>query len=342
MSYNPRSSRRDKEIIRVAIIGTSGIASTYARRFLRINGVVLECIHSRNVQRARDFAAQHGIPRFTDDLDDIVTDERIQAVLIVTEPERHLDIALRMLLAKKHMLIEKPLDVTPQKAEEFASKAQGFEGIISVVSQKRFDPVLQEMKSRLDREAAAGTPKTVQISMMWHRDQEYYQKGTGWREKHSAVFLNQGIHWLDVSNWFFGEPVRIRATSRNTRPFLDCVDQTTALLDYPDNTSVSLCGGTFCDRSYPDRFTIYHSQGYLDYEEMKNARQPKRRLRDRVMSRLLKRKVKQNQNQSEGSLFSKQLKDFIAAIRQNRAPVTTLDNALLTLKVAHAVSQADV
>ncbi|MBD3305801.1 hypothetical protein GF339_05405 [candidate division KSB3 bacterium] len=323
----------------LALIGTSGIAPTYAALLHDLDDVSLAWVHSRSLERAKAFAARSGIPHCTATLATLFSDPQLDGVLIVTEPHRHLDIAFQALAAGKHMLIEKPLDVDLQKAAHFCAAAQDFQGVISVVSQKRFDPVLQAMKAHLSHEAA-GLPKTVQLSMLWHRDAAYYAKGTGWRTRHSAVFLNQGIHWLDVLNWLFGVPSRIQVISRKTRNFLECADQTTAILDYPDKTSAAICGGTFCSRSYPDRFTIYSPTHCLDYGEYFLQRYPAP-VKTPWYHRLKHPFTPPAPPPGEPfpDLLALQLQDFLEAIRQNRPPVTTLDAAWHALNVAHALSE---
>jgi len=319
--------------VNIAILGTSSIAASYVSQLRRIDGVSVDWVYSRSLGHAREFSSRWGVPRGTDELDRILEDAAVTAVVILSDPSRHVDLASKALAAGKHMLVEKPLDTDLNKANTFYLKAVGYDRVISVVSQKRFDPVLRAMRVRLQEEAA-GVAKTVQLSIMWHRDREYFEKGTGWRKKDSAVFLNQGIHWLDVLNWFFGTPARVEVVSRTSRSFLSCPDQTVALIRYEDGTLVSLCGGTFCDQSYPDQFTIYHTRGRLDYGKLASRDNV-----SRFAAGFVRRLLVRNRAGADPSFL--QVTDFIDSIRENRSPVSTVEAALNALKLALALSHPD-
>ena len=319
--------------IGVAVIGTSGIADAHVRHLCAIDGVTLEYVHSRRLDMAREFAERHGISRYTDNLEELLASPDVSGVVVVTEPRRHIDLAYKAMASGKHILIEKPLDTDIAKAQSFCADARDYRKVVSVVSPNRFDHALREMKTHLDRDAL-GLPKTVLLSVMRNRDEAYFDKGTGWRKQDSAVFFNQGIHWLDVMNWFFGEPEKVVATSRATRPYLSCADQTSALIDYPNDTTVALCGGTFSRVSMSERFTIHHSGGCIDYEDYRAP--PSRTGRfDRLVRILPKRRA------NPPELMFLQIADFIDSIREGRNPITTAHNALAALKLSLEISRLD-
>lgn len=321
--------------IGVGIIGTSGIATHYANKLQKISGVSLEWIYSRSKQRAETFAQKHAIPHFSNQLTPLLEDKNTHALLILNEPIHHIQIALMGLKAKKHLLIEKPLAVDPTDAKILLDRAKTCKNqTLSVISPFRFNPILREMKTYLENETH-GTPKTAILSLMWQRDQTYYEKGNGWRVQHSPVFVNQGIHWLDVLNWFFGVSHTVYATSRATRPFLHCPDQSSALIEYLDGVSVVAVAGTFTSKKWPDQLTIYHARGRLDYQEQLGPPPPdgfKTRL-----GRWLLNQPRWGRSIPDGMLL--QLEDFFASIREGRPPTVTLTHGLEALKLANAVSR---
>jgi UDP-N-acetyl-2-amino-2-deoxyglucuronate dehydrogenase len=319
--------------LQIGITGTAGIVPYHIKKLRKIDGVTCKWIHSRNLERARQFADTNAIPNATDRLQDILDDESVDILMIFTEPTRHVDIALQGLAAGKHMLIEKPLDVDPVQGERLLLASKGSDRIIGVFSQYRFDPTLQKMKKILRRDAR-DLAKTATLTFMHGRDESYYRGGTGWRLSHSPAFMNQGIHWLDVLNWFFGEPIRISATSKITRPFLHCSDMSAALIDYPGDVSVVVHGGTFGSGNMSDQFTILHPKGFLDYQTLKGPLPPKG-LRERLGRKLLGQPVWGEPDCDRQFLA---LADFIAAVRNNSLPASTLADGLAALKLAHSIS----
>jgi UDP-N-acetyl-2-amino-2-deoxyglucuronate dehydrogenase len=319
--------------LQVAIIGTSGIVPYHIKRLKKI-GVTCLWIHSRNLDRAEQFAKDNGVTHGTDSIADILDDDSVDILMVFNEPTRHVEIANQALTAGKHILLEKPLDVDIAKAQALVLAAKNSDRIVGVFSQYRFDPLLQQMKNTLEKEAK-DLPKTVSLMIMKSRNQKYYESGTGWRITDSAAFMNQGIHWLDVLNWFFGEPIQVNSTATITRPFLQCADKGAALIDYPGNVSVVVHGGTFSSKNLEDQFTIIHPHGNLDYQTLKGPKPPKN-FRERLGRKLLKQPV---WGVPDCDIQQLAMDDFIAAVREKREPINSLANGLSALKLAHAISE---
>ncbi|MBF0193203.1 MAG: Gfo/Idh/MocA family oxidoreductase [Magnetococcales bacterium] len=320
--------------LQVAIIGTSGIVPYHIKRLHKISGVTCRWIHSRNQARALKFAKENGVLNGTDSLADILEDDAVDILMVFNEPTRHVDIATQGLAAGKHILLEKPLDVDITKAEALLVAAKSSKKIVGVVSQYRFDPLLQQMKNTLTNEAK-DLPKTASLMIVKNRNQKYYEWGTKWRLTDSPAFMNQGIHWLDVLNWFFGEPTQVRSTATITRPFLQCADMGAALIDYPGNVSVVVNGGTFSKENLDDQFTIIHPNGSLDYQTLKGPKPPKN-FRERLGRKLLKEPV---WGAPDCDIQQLAMEDYIAAVREQREPVCSLANGLSALKLALALSE---
>ncbi|MBF0438254.1 MAG: Gfo/Idh/MocA family oxidoreductase [Magnetococcales bacterium] len=320
-------------ILRFAILGISGMAETYASLLRGMPNAQLITAWGRNPERTQAFAHKHGIAKPCLHLEEVLNNPDVDALLILTEPARHAALAIQGMAFGKHLLIEKPLDSDPQAARELVTKARGSGLTLGIISQFRFNPLLQEMKTAL-AQLDPESPKSVKLSLLWNRNEAYYQKGSGWRRQGSAVLINQGIHWLDVMNWFFGQPIQVQAVSRKTRPFLECPDFSSVLITYPDMVTVLMEAGTFCDRRYPDQLTIHHTKGCLDYATLLGP-PPPTGFRERLGRWILQQprwpRVIPN-------LLLLQLTDFITAIQENRPPRVTLEDGLRALELAVAAS----
>jgi predicted dehydrogenase len=151
-----------------------------------------------NPDKAR--AAVPPSTRVTGDLQEILGDPLVEAVIVATPAYTHLEIASATLAAGKHTLVEKPLDVTLARAEELVGRASAHGVQLGVVLQHRFRPGAQRLKELLD----AGTLGAVQSAVLqvpWWRSQEgYYAKagrGTLARDG-GGVLLTQAIHAIDL------------------------------------------------------------------------------------------------------------------------------------------------
>jgi predicted dehydrogenase len=101
--------RKSRSAVRLAIIGTGGMAAQHARMFGEIRGCKLVAACDVDAERARTFASTHGIARTFTSVDELLLAPGIDAVSIVTPDAFHAPIALQCLAAGKHVLCEKPL-----------------------------------------------------------------------------------------------------------------------------------------------------------------------------------------------------------------------------------------
>ena len=316
-------------MLRVAVLGASGIASSHIASCRRTPGVDVCAIYSRSLERAERVARVNGISIATDELDGLLSRDDIHAVIVTTEPSRHIDLALKVMRHKKHLLIEKPIDVDYSKAVEFARSVGDYDGIVSVVSQYRFDSVLQEMKHCVSE--MEDQPLVVSVDLFKLRSPEYYDFGNGWKQNESDYFVNQACHWLDVLNWYFGEPVEVRAFSLAGRSGIKCVDRSTAILRYANGSLATIAGGSF-QGSYPHtNFVVRGQDQVVDYATLARLS-----LVDRVLRRLIP--ARWYQPSQTPSALDLQIQDFVGAIDSKCQPSTTVDQAVSALKLSLSIS----
>lgn len=138
--------------------------------------------------------------RVTGDLQEILGDPLVEAVIVATPAYTHLEIASAALAAGKHTLVEKPLDVTLARAEELVGQAATHGVQLGVVLQHRFRLGAQRLKQLLDA-GALGAVQSAVLQVPWWRSQEgYYAKagrGTLARDG-GGVLLTQAIHAIDL------------------------------------------------------------------------------------------------------------------------------------------------
>lgn len=316
--------------LKFSIVGASSISSKYVQILKRFDGVSIESIYSRSLDMAREFASDHGINHFTEWTDHSLNKDTCDAVIICTEPLRHAEIAMIALDAGKHVMIEKPLDTDINRARALLLKSATAGRIVSVVSQRRFESVLIRMKEEVD-EIRQGSPLTIQLLLRRSRNEEYYQEGSAWRLKDGAIFLEQDIHWIDVLHWFFGKPVNVFSISHKSREFLECPDFTGAIFEFNNGDIATIAGGAFYGEQKPPEFVVYGKAGTLNYQDMQRSH-----LTGKTVSSIARRiGIK---GMVEESPLYLQVLDFINAIRDNRTPVTTLENAYQALETALQIS----
>src|SRR5690348_16872811 len=100
------------------IVGVGMIADFHARAISQTQGGRLVGVASRNAENSRAFAQKHQIPFVTTQVEELVARPDVQVVCITTPSGAHLEPALAAARAGKHIVVEKPIEITAERADE--------------------------------------------------------------------------------------------------------------------------------------------------------------------------------------------------------------------------------
>jgi predicted dehydrogenase len=184
---------------RAALIGLGMAVTPHARSLLDLaERVEVAYAFSRSEARRAAFAARFPFP-VTDRLDAIAADPALDLVLILTPPDSHLELVRRFAAAGKHILLEKPLATSTDRAEALVNTAKAAGVRLGVVFQYRFRAASQALIQAIDA-GRLGQLAAVSVVCPWWRPQSYYdQPGRGTLERDGGgVLMTQAIHTLDL------------------------------------------------------------------------------------------------------------------------------------------------
>lgn len=190
---------------RIAIVGLGMAVTPHARGLMDLADTV-EVVHafSPSESRRKAFGEKFPFP-LCDSLDTILADDSVEAVAVLSPANTHRDIAIRCAEAGKHVLMEKPLEITTARAEELVAACRAAGVKLGVVLQHRFRPAAMKLAELLragDLGAIVGCSAVIRL---W-RPQSYYDepgRGTFARDG-GGVLISQGIHTLDLMESFAG------------------------------------------------------------------------------------------------------------------------------------------
>lgn len=253
---------------KIALIGLGMAAGPHvlALRDLK-SRVEIAAAFSPTEARRTAFSQQYGIAT-TGDLDAILADPSIAALFILTPPNSHLELVARAAEAGKHILLEKPLDVTPARSRAIVETATAKGVKLGVVLQNRFRPAALQLAELL---AAGRLGKLVDISVSirnWRPQSYYDQAGRGTLARDGGgVLLTQGIHAIDLLIALGGLPDAVFARAV-TSPVhrMETEDMVSATLIYDDGAMGSLTATTAAFPGYPERIEIIGSRGTAVFE----------------------------------------------------------------------------
>ena len=212
------------------IVGTGMIANYHAKAVkalsekhdIRVVGALDSVL-----DRARDFAQKNDVPFYTDSAEAFFANPDIQIVCITTPSGAHLEPALQAIRAGKHLIVEKPLEITVERVDTLLAEARKANLKVAAIFQARLSRGAVALKQAIDA-GRFGRLSLCSAYIKWHRSAAYYTgwKGTLQMDGGGAV-MNQAIHAIDLLQWLAGMPSEIFAW-KTRRVHLDIEAEDTA------------------------------------------------------------------------------------------------------------------
>ena len=249
--------------LRVAVIGLGMASTPHARSLADLHDrVEVAAVFSPSLQRREAFAAAWGFP-VRDSAEAIFADPSIAAVLLLTPPNTHLELVQQAAAARKHILLEKPFDISLARSELLVKTAEEAGVKLAVVLQNRFRPTCEKL-SALISEGRLGDLVSASARINNWRPQSYYdQPGRGTKARDGGgVLLTQAIHTLDLLVSFAGLPTEVKAFC-TTSPVhrMETEDLAMAAIRFPDGAIGSISATTCAYPGFPDAIDIIGTKG---------------------------------------------------------------------------------
>ncbi len=185
--------------LRLGIIGLGMAVTPHAKGLMDLAGQV-EVVHafSPSEPRRAAFGARFPFP-LCERLETILDDRTVDAVLVLTPANTHLDIARRCAAAGKHVLLEKPLDISTVRAEELVATCRAAGVTLGVVLQHRFRPAGERLAALIAAGKLGAIVGCSTVIRLWRPQTYYDEPGRGsFARDGGGVLLSQGIHTLDL------------------------------------------------------------------------------------------------------------------------------------------------
>lgn len=216
------------------IIGCGLISEFHARAIQALPKARLVGFADVAGERARQRAAQFGGIACTD-YHELLVREDVDVVNVCTPNGLHEQIVLDAAAAGKHVLVEKPLEITLERADRMIAACHRHRVTLATVHQARFRPAVVAVKEAVDA-GKFGRLLCGDAVVKWHRSKSYYHRDP-WRSTRAlqggGVMMQIAIHYLDLLRWILG-PVR-RVTGRTfqlARQDIEVEDSGVAVLEF--------------------------------------------------------------------------------------------------------------
>jgi len=253
--------------MRIGIIGAGNISDTHARAAKGIPGVDVVAIYGRNVEKAQRLAAAHGGVAY-DSFERFLDHRPMDMVAIGSPSALHAEQGIAAATRGLHVLVEKPLDVTAERADALIAAADKAGVTLGVFFQDRLKPDVVTIKTLVDA-GAIGQPILGSGHVKWYRPPEYYG-GSRWRGTFAldggGALINQAIHTLDVMLHLWGPIVSVDARSGTQLHKIEVEDTLVATLQFENGALGVFEASTAVYPGYARRVELTGSNGTVTLE----------------------------------------------------------------------------
>lgn len=320
--------------VRVGLLGLGMAVEKHVRALRDLAGrVEIVAGWSPTEARRRSFSERTGIAT-VDSEEAIIADPSMDLVFVLTPPWSHLPLVERCAAAGRHVLLEKPVEATLERAERLVQICESAGVQLGIVVQNRFRSPHQRLRDLL-ASGALGRLLSVSLAMRWWRPDSYYaEAGRGTRARDGGgVLLSQAIHTLDQLVDLFGTPALVTGFSA-TSPLraIDTEDVVAAAVRWPGGALGTIDATTTSFPTIPERIDIAATGG--------SARLERKRLRVWLRDGP---EIDEAEDESDPAVVSDHLahrrliEEMLAAIAGRRAPAMSGRSALGVHRLIEAV-----
>jgi predicted dehydrogenase len=245
----------------VGIVGLGMAVTPHAKSLLDLKDrVEVAYAFSPSAARREKFASQFRF-NLCDRLETILADRSVGAVLILTPPNTHLDLTEQCAVAGKHVLLEKPLEISTARAERIVEVFSKKNLKLGIVLQHRFRPAAEKLREVLPE---LGRIVSASAAIPNWRPQSYYdQPGRGTKARDGGgVLLTQGIHTLDLFLSYTGEAAEVKSFTTTTRVHrMETEDLACAAVKFKSGALGVIHATTTAYPGFPERIELIGTEG---------------------------------------------------------------------------------
>ncbi len=310
--------------LNLGIVGAGNISQTHLKAALEVPGARVTAVWGQNPTKAEALARRVGA-KFCRSYDELL-DSGVHVVLIGSPSGLHAEQGIAAARRGIHVLTEKPLDITVERADALVRACEAAGVCLGVFFQSRVAPDVVKLKQLLDRHNL-GRVFLVSAQVKWYRPPDYYRnskwRGT-WALDGGGAVMNQGIHTVDLVQWLVGKVVAVEARTATLLHDIETEDTAVALFEFENGALGAFEATTAAYPGFPRRVVISGAAGtaVLENDRLLSLH----RLGESADLLCDESDGESNPTQSspviaEISGHRRILEDFLRAIRENREPI---------------------
>lgn len=237
-----------KSGFRFGIVGCGMVADFHAQAITAMRGGCLVSVFSRQAANARRLADRYGCAAYTD-YPAFLADPALDIVVIATPSGAHLEPAEQAARAGKHVVCEKPLEVTLERVDRMIRVCRDNGVMLAGIFQRRFLEATRQFKKAVDG-GRLGRISLADAHIKWYRSQAYYDSGAWrgtWKLDGGGALMNQSIHTIDLLCYLAGDVEWVCGfADRRSHVGIETEDNAVAILKFKNGALGVIEGSTGC------------------------------------------------------------------------------------------------
>jgi UDP-N-acetyl-2-amino-2-deoxyglucuronate dehydrogenase len=311
------------------IVGCGMISGFHAKAIADVKGAKLVACFDTYEEAAIRFGAENHCQPYTK-LEAMLANPKVDIVTIATPSGAHMEPAVAAARAGKHVIVEKPLEITLKKCDRIIDECEKAGLKLGAIFPSRFHDSSIKLKKAIDS-GRFGTLTLGDAYVKWFRTQAYYDSGAWrgtWALDGGGALMNQAIHSVDLLTWLIGPVVEIQANAATLAHVrIEVEDTVVATLRFANGALGVLEATTAAYPGYLKRIEIHGSDGSatLEEEDLKSWDFAKPRKEDNVILEEMQKQKSTGGGASDPSAIghhghTMQFREFVDAVKKNRAP----------------------
>lgn len=333
------------------IVGCGMIARFHAQAIKDLPNARLVALYSRNPENARKLQEAVGVQcEIYTDLPAMLRRSDLHIVNICTPSGAHMEPAVAAADAKKHVVVEKPLEITLDRCDRIIAACERNKVLLCTIFPSRFADANVVLKQAVVQ-GRFGRLTLGETTCKWWRSQEYYDQG-GWKGTKAldggGALMNQAIHNVDLLYWMMGRPVEVAAiTATLAHPRIEVEDTAVAILRFGNGALGVIQAATSIWPGLPKTIAIHGDRGsvVVEQEDVLRWEFAEPRPEDDQIRAHFAQKVGASGGASHPAAISheyhrRQLADFLRAIETGTRPLVDGQEGRVAVEIILAIYRA--
>ncbi|WP_028548491.1 Gfo/Idh/MocA family protein [Paenibacillus sp. UNC451MF] len=328
--------------MRFALVGAGVISTSHAKAITSNSHAELVAVCDKEIEKAQKLAETYQIGSVYQDYQEMLKRDDIDVINVCLPSGMHSDYTVEAAQAGKHILCEKPLDITREKMDRMINETRSRGVKLGVIYQRRTFPAAVATRNAIQT-GKLGKMVLGDAYLKYYRSPEYY-KSAGWRGTWAldggGALMNQGVHGIDLIQWMMGDIHSVFAYSSALVRDIEVEDTAVAAVKYKSGAFGVIQGTTSVYPGQETRFEVHGNDGSIIFGDS-GFKQWKFQGSDEEAPQVEATASASNdpKNISANGHFIL-VDDMIKAILDNRDPMVTGEEARKAVNVILAIYQS--